>query len=260
MSLFPNIDPVALQLGPFAIRWYSLAYIVGIGIGFYICKKPLITYHRMTLDDILTLMTYLMIGILVGGRLGYVILYDLPFYLNHPLKVLSVWEGGMAYHGAAIGSVLGIAGFAKKYKKDLLGLLDLLGLGASIGIGLGRIANFINGELYGRVTHMPWGMVFPSGGPLPRHPSQLYEAFFEGFLLFFILLGLSKWKKFKKGILFGIYLILYGSFRFFLEFFREPDPQIGYLFLQLSLGQYLCILMIFLGLLVLWWKKIRHNQ
>ncbi len=255
MITYPHIDPILLHLGPLQIRWYGMMYILGISLGLAVIWKSLRTTYTMSRDDIFSLVTSLMIGILLGGRLGYIVFYDAVFYLQHPLEVLSYWHGGMSYHGAAIGCVVACYLFSKRAKKPFLGLLDLLGLSSTIGLGLGRIGNFINGELYGRVTTAPWGMIFPSGGPLPRHPSQLYEAAYEGLALFSILVLLHRYARFKPGQLFACYLVLYGIGRFCIEFFREPDVQIGFILPGVTLGQLLCMTMITVGIGVFYWSR-----
>ena len=258
MLPFPDIDPVLVKLGPLKIRWYGLAYIGGLLLAFQLIKNELRTKLNMTSDNIVSLMTYSAVGIVLGGRLGYVLFYNLPYYLQHPKGILAVWHGGMSFHGGAIGCVLAIYLFTKKHNIDFLKILDLLGLSAPIGLGLGRLANFINGELYGRVTTVPWAIIFPRGGELPRHPSQLYEAFFEGIILFIILYIISK-KNFAKNI-FGfntsLFLILYGIFRFFLEFIREPDSHLGLYYNIFTMGQFLSIPMIFVGIIII--RKIKN--
>jgi len=249
--VFPDISPVLIQIGPIAIRWYGLAYIAGILLGFRLVGKSLLRLG-LNKDGIYNLMSWLIIGIFLGGRMGYVLFYDMFYYAQNPSQILAVWHGGMSYHGAALGCMLALYIFAKRTKVNYLSLLDLLGFASTIGIFFGRMANFINAELYGRVTTMPWGVVFPSGGPFPRHPSQLYEAFGEGLLIFVILWGIQAYRtKLKKplrpGVLFAYYLLLYGSVRFVIEFFREPDSQLGYLFGMFTLGQFLCIAMVLLG-------------
>ena len=179
MIPYPDIDPVLISFGPIQIRWYGLAYILGILLGFRVCRTALKQHVKMTNDQILTLMSYLLVGVMLGGRLGYAVFYDFSYYLEAPIRFLYIWQGGMSYHGGAIGCVISTGLFSRFHQKSFWMLLDLLGLGACIGIFLGRLANFINGELYGRVTEVPWGMIFPHGGPFVRHPSQLYEAFFE---------------------------------------------------------------------------------
>jgi phosphatidylglycerol---prolipoprotein diacylglyceryl transferase len=249
--VFPDISPVLIQIGPIGIRWYGVAYIAGILLGFRLVGKDLLRLG-LTKDGIYTLMTWLIVGIFIGGRMGYVLFYDMFYYLQNPGQVLAVWHGGMSYHGAALGCMLAMYLFAKRTCVSYLSLLDLLGFASTIGIFFGRLANFINAELYGRVTTMPWGVVFPSGGPFPRHPSQLYEAFGEGLFIFVVLWGIQKYREKRKrplrpGILFAYYLLLYGSIRFVIEFFREPDSQLGYLLGMFTMGQLFCMSMVLLG-------------
>lgn len=248
MIPYPNIDPIIFSIGPFSLRWYSLAYLIGILGGFRLCKTSFKQVLQLSDDDIWNLMASTMIGILLGGRLGYILFYNFPFYLNNPFKILAVWEGGMSYHGGAIGAALAFILFAREHKKNSLAMLDLLGIGSTIGLGLGRLANFINGELYGRVTDVPWAMIFPQGGMLPRHPSQLYEACLEGGLLFIVLHRLHASKKLKTGQLFAIYVAGYGLIRGLLEFTREPDTQVGLFFNVISMGQLLSLVMVTLGI------------
>ena len=247
MFTYPNIDPVIFAFGPFQIRWYGIAYVMGLLVAFKYLDKDLTQRLKLHADQVVGLMSTFVLGILLGGRLGYVLFYDFYFYLSNPIEIVAFWHGGMSYHGAAIGAMVGMIIAAKKYGLHPYKLLDLLGIGACIGVGFGRVANFINGELFGRVTTVFWGMVFPQGGPLPRHPSQLYEAFFEGLVLFLILHVVRTRCHLKEGVLFAMYLVLYGTFRFCIEFFREPDAQLGTVFMSFSMGQLLCFVMILMG-------------
>lgn len=251
MLKYPQLDPIVFYLGPFQIRWYGLAYLFGILSAFLLLRNELKLKLFLNSDQILNFFTYVTIGILVGGRLGYVLIYDLNFYLHHLFDIIAIWRGGMSYHGGALGALFATYIFSRVNQKSFLGLMDMLCWGSTIGIFFGRIANFINAELFGRITDLPWGMVFPLAGPFPRHPSQLYEAFFEGLLLGLFLSFIYRRSWYKKGVLVCFYLIGYGFFRFFLEFFREPDIQVGYLWLELTMGQWLCVLMIILGMVVL---------
>lgn len=250
MLTFPKIDPVLIHLGPLEIRWYGLAYLTGIGLGFKLFSKRLhaIGYSK---DDMFNMMTSVMLGILLGGRLGYILFYNLPFYLENPVKLFALWEGGMSYHGGAIGAMVAFIWTAYSTGKPLLKSLDLLGIGSTIGIFFGRLSNFINGELYGRPTSVPWGIIFPDGGNLPRHPSQLYEAGLEGLFLGIVLWVLMTKFTLKPGQLFGCYLVGYSIIRFCLEFVREPDPQLGLLLFSLSMGQILSLAMFCLGVIFL---------
>jgi phosphatidylglycerol:prolipoprotein diacylglycerol transferase len=257
MIPYPKIDPVIIRIGPLAIRWYGLMYLLGFAssyllVRYQVKKKEL----DISLKDIESLYSWLVIGLIVGARLGYVIFYDLKEYIRSPLEIFAVWHGGMSFHGGLIGTLLAGLLFCRKYRKSFWQLSDLIIVTAPIGLGLGRLGNFINGELYGRVTGLPWGMVFPSGGPLPRHPSQLYEFLLEGVLLFIILWRLKD-KGLRRGSLTALFLILYGSFRFFVEFFREPDVQLGYIAGVFTMGQALSAAMILSGAGLLIYLKSR---
>lgn len=254
MLEFPDISPIAIQLGPLAIRWYSLAYILGIGGGVLLHKRTFKQIFAMTGSDQLDILTALMAGILLGGRLGYALFYNASFYLEHPEKILAIWNGGMSFHGGAIGAMVAMIWISKKHNITPWVFLDLLAVSAPIGLFLGRLANFINGELYGRVTSQPWGIVFPGGGPLPRHPSQLYEAGLEGVCLFIVLYVLHRRGKMTSGIIFGLFILCYAIIRFAIEFFREPDAHLGLLWLNLSMGQWLSLLMAAIGIAVITYR------
>ena len=250
-----NFDPVAFQIFSFEIRWYSLAYVFGIIFGWLYCKKKLIKNEKLLnlFDD---LITYLIIGIILGGRLGYVIFYNLEYYLDNFFEILMIWRGGMSFHGGLIGIILVTIIFSKKHKINSYVFLDLIALVAPIGLFLGRIANFINSELYGRETDIFWSVKFVNIDNISRHPSQIYEAIFEGLILFFLLNYLAKKDSFKNpGLISSMFLIFYSSFRFILEFFREPDSQIGYLLYQLTLGQFISIVFFSLGISLYLKKK-----
>ncbi len=230
-------------------------YLIGFICSYLIVKKELLRRGlRVERDFLENLYFYLILGLLIGARLGYVVFYNLSYYLKHPLEIVALWHGGMSFHGGLLGVIIAAWIFTRKIKFDFFTLTDMLVLTAPIGLGLGRIGNFINGELYGRVTDVPWGMIFPEGGPLPRHPSQLYEAFLEGVILF-VILWFLKDKFSRSGIVSSLFLILYGIFRFLVEFFREPDPQIGYLLGFLTMGQILCMLMIITGSILLYFRS-----
>lgn len=255
MLPYPDIDPVALHLGPIAIRWYSLAYLAGILLGWWFLqaehhRKPIPGLTQKALDDMLM---WAVLGIVLGGRLGYVLFYQPAFYFSHPMQILHVWEGGMSFHGGMIGVILAFFLFCRKYKARFLALMDVIACAAPIGLFFGRAANFINGELFGRVTDAPWGMVFPHGGELPRHPSQLYEAGLEGLLFFAVLFILLKYTSLRDrpGRLSGVFLIGYGLARITAEFFREPDMHLGFLFSGVTMGQLLCLPMLLLGMYLL---------
>jgi len=250
-----NFDPVAFQIFSFEIRWYSLAYIFGIIFGWLYCKKNLIKDKKLLnlFDD---LITYLIIGIILGGRLGYVIFYNLEYYLDNFFEILMIWNGGMSFHGGLIGVILATAIFSKKHKINSYIFLDLIALVAPIGLFLGRIANFINSELYGRETDVFWSVKFVAIDNISRHPSQIYEAIFEGLILFFLLNHFAKKDSFKNpGLISSMFLIFYSFFRFILEFFRAPDYQIGYLIYQLTLGQFISIVFFSLGISLYLKKK-----
>ncbi|WP_028842200.1 MULTISPECIES: prolipoprotein diacylglyceryl transferase [Thermodesulfovibrio] len=248
MLPYPNINPEILKIGPLSIRWYGLMYLIGFLCSYLIVKSEIKRKGLKVEKDFLeNLYFYLILGLLIGARIGYVLFYNLSYYIHNPLEVLAIWHGGMSFHGGLLGVIFSAWIFTKIKKFDFFTLTDMLVLTAPIGLGLGRIGNFINGELYGRVTDVPWAMIFPEGGPLPRHPSQLYEAGLEGALLF-VILWFLKDKLNKSGLISSLFLILYGIFRFVVEFFREPDPQIGYILGIFTMGQILCSIMILAGL------------
>jgi len=245
--VYPNIDPVFLRLGPLEFRWYGLMYIFGFVAAYFIISAgvrrkglPLVK------DDVADLIFTVAVGIILGGRLGYILFYNLSYYISNPMKFFAVWEGGMSFHGGLVGAGLATLYFLRKHKLGFYPLADIASLAAPVGLGFGRIGNFINAELYGRVTDVPWGVVFPGGGPLPRHPSQLYEAVLEGPVMFLILYAISRKVK-RDGVVVWSFIALYGLFRFLVENFREPDEQIGYLFGVLSMGQLLSLPMFLLG-------------
>ena len=250
-----NFDPIAFQFFSFEIRWYSLAYIIGITLGWLYCKKKLIKDHHILkiFDDFIT---YLIIGIILGGRIGYVLFYNIKYYLENPIEILMIWSGGMSFHGGLIGVLIATKLFCNKHKVNQFIFLDLVSLSAPIGIFFGRIANFINSELYGRASELPWSVKFILIDNINRHPSQLYEAVFEGIILFLILMYFFNKNYLEMpGQISALFLIFYSLFRFFIEFFRSPDPQIGYLILNLSLGQLISIIFLILGSLLFYFKK-----
>ncbi len=251
--LFPQFDPVIVQVGPFGIRWYALAYITGLVLGWRLLRRlvqkaPSVA-TAVQADDFLTWAT---LGVVLGGRLGYVLFYQPGVYLAHPAMILAVWEGGMSFHGGALGVAVVIVWFCRRNAIPLLGFADRVAVCAPIGLCLGRIANFINGELWGRPAPdwLPWAMIFPNGGPLPRHPSQIYEALLEGVTLFVVMLALSRQERLRAcfGWLTGAFLIGYGIARIIGEFFREPDVFLGYLIGGVTMGQLLCIPMLAAGI------------
>ncbi len=243
-----NFDPVAFNFFSLEIRWYSLAYIFGIIIGWLYCKRFLIK-DRSILNIFDDLITYLIIGIIVGGRLGYILIYNFDYYLNNLIEILMIWRGGMSFHGGLVGVLISTIFFSKKHNINPLVFLDLISAAAPIGIFLGRIANFLNSELYGKQTEIFWSVMFPKIDNLSRHPSQIYEALFEGLILFLILnLLIRKNMLNKKGKITSYFLIFYSLFRFILEFFREPDPQLGYLIIGMTMGQVLCAFLFVIGI------------
>ena len=251
MFTFPAIDPVALELGPIVIRWYALAYIVGLIGGWryalLLARREPVRFEPQLLDDFVVWAT---LGVVIGGRLGYVLFYRPDYYITDPLQILMVWKGGMAFHGGLLGVLAATFLFARRYKVPLLSLADIVCAAAPIGLFFGRIANFINGELYGRVTDAALGMVFPHGGPLPRHPSQLYQAGLEGLALFVLMavliFGFNA--KNRPGLLAGAFFAGYGVARCIGEFFREPDAFLGFLWFGATMGQLLSLPMILFGL------------
>jgi phosphatidylglycerol:prolipoprotein diacylglycerol transferase len=256
MLPYPDINPEIFRIGPMAIRWYSLMYILGF-LASYILVRYQVKIKRLNIskEAIDSLYSYLIVGLLIGARLGYIIFYNLSFYIQNPLEIIAVWHGGMSFHGGLIGSIFAGFIFCKRYNFDFWQMADLVIVTAPIGIGLGRIGNFINGELYGRPTNLPWAMIFPTGGPIPRHPSQIYEFFLEGVVLF-ILLWRLKEREIKPGMLSAFFLVIYGFFRFFIEFFREPDIQLGFILGFFTMGQILCLAMILVGALIIIRRRV----
>ena len=247
-----NFDPVAIEIFSLEIRWYSLAYIMGILIGWYLAKKFFINKNIYSkFDDYIT---YIIIGLILGGRFGYVLLYNFDYYLNNPLDIFKLWQGGMSFHGGVLGIIITSIIFAKKNDDDVFEYLDPVALVSPIGILFGRIANFINSELYGSITNVPWAVKFIKIDNLPRHPSQLYEALLEGLVLFLILIYFQKKFSNKPGLISGLFLIFYSIFRFFVEFYRVPDEQLGYIFLNLSMGQVISLIFMLSGLILFYFK------
>ena len=250
-----NLDPVAFQVFSFEIRWYSLAYIAGILLGWLYCKKKLIKDNILLnlFDDFIT---YLIIGVILGGRLGYVLFYNLCYYFENPIEIFMVWNGGMSFHGGLIGVIIASMLFSKKNNMNHFVFLDFVALTAPIGIFFGRLANFINSELYGIPVELPWAVTFVQIDNLARHPSQLYEAILEGIILFLILLYFRKKNYLEKpGLISALFLIFYSVFRLIVEFFREPDEQLGYLFFNLSMGQIISLVFILLGIILFYFKN-----
>jgi phosphatidylglycerol---prolipoprotein diacylglyceryl transferase len=253
-----NIDPILIDLGPIRLSWYGLMYVFG-----FIASYLLVRYQMKRKDfgisrpEVEDLYFYLIIGLIVGARLGYVLFYDLKMYLADPLEAFAIWHGGMSFHGGLIGVLIVGIVYCWKRKKSFWKIADLFIVTAPVGLGLGRIGNFINGELYGRVTQVPWGVIFARGGPLPRHPSQLYESALEGWVLFLIL-WLVKDRNLPAGGLLALFLSIYGVFRFFVEFFREPDAQLGFVLSVFSMGQVLCSFMIVGGISLFFYLRGRR--
>ena len=252
---FPAFDPVLVTIGPFAIRWYALAYIVGILLG-WLYARALIRNERlwggpapMTVLDFDDFVLWVTLGIILGGRIGYVLFYNFPHFLAHPLEILQLWNGGMSFHGGFLGCVLAVVLFAGVAAYPFLSLGDITCAVGPIGLFLGRLANFINAELWGRPTDVPWAMVFPGAGPLPRHPSQLYEATLEGLVLFVLLWLLMRAGALQRpGLVTGAFALLYSLARIICEFFREPDPQLGFLWGGLTMGMLLSVPLMLAGI------------
>ena len=265
-----NFDPVLIDLGFFQIRWYSAAYIMGILIGWIYANRIIksttnnqYNFIQITTKNFDDLIIYLVIGIILGGRLGYVVFYNLDYYSENFLEVFKLWQGGMSFHGGLMGVVISIFIFSKKFHINFFKFSDIISCVAPIGILLGRIANFINGELYGKVTTLPWGVIFPNDGNLPRHPSQIYEAVLEGIFLFLVIRYLAFKKKFiyRTGYISAVFLILYSILRIFSEIFREPDIHLGLLFNYFSMGTLLSLITIIFGLfIILFIKKNERNN
>jgi phosphatidylglycerol---prolipoprotein diacylglyceryl transferase len=262
MVPYPDIPPVIFSIGPIQIRWYGLMYVLAFLAAYFVItyqekRRPIGLSPHLVQDLIFNLV----VGLVAGARLGYILFYqymNLMDYVYHPLEIIAVWHGGMSFHGGLIGAV--VAGWWFSIRKGIpfRALADRVIVAAPIGLGLGRIGNFINGELYGRPSDLPWAMVFPGGGPLPRHPSQLYEAFLEGLVLFLILLCLSR-RRMPDGFLLGAFLIGYGVFRFLLEFVREPDLQLGFILDPFTMGQALSAAMVVVGICIALTVTLRHR-
>jgi len=260
MLPYPNIDPVFLRLGPLQFRWYGLMYLLSLAAAYFVIKaRAAARGVALTKDQLYDLIVYAAIGVFAGGRLGYVLFYNLAYYVEHPAKVLAVWEGGMSFHGGLIGTILAIWLFCRRRGFHPYTIADLAAVAVPIGLGLGRLGNFINGELYGRQSTVSWCMVFPGGGPECRHPSQLYEATLEGGALFLVLWWVSR-RRTPPGTVFWSFLIGYGLIRIVLEFFREPDFHLGFIFGPLTMGQLLSAPMVLIGAFMLAWGYQSWSQ
>lgn len=270
MLQFPPLNPVALQLGPFdvaghtlgplRVHWYGVMYGLGFLLTYFIVKAQVKRRGiAMPEGDVADFIMTLIMGVILGGRLGYILFYNLKDYLAHPLEILAVWHGGMSFHGGLIGTIVAGWYFCRKHKLKFLEMADIVMVAVPLGLGLGRLGNFINAELWGRPSDLPWAMVFPTDPMgLPRHPSQLYEFGLEGILLFLLMLGLST-RRPKPGVLLGTFLIGYGAIRFGLEFLRNPDPQLGFVIGNLSMGQLLSLPMVIGGIALIAWVLRRKE-
>ena len=264
---FPAINPVLLSIGPLAVRWYALAYIVGIIAGWFYARAIIASERYwggaapLTVIDFDDFVIWITLGIILGGRIGYVLFYNLPHFAEHPLQIFELWNGGMSFHGGVLGCFVAIYAFARRRRIPLLSLGDVTTAVAPIGLFLGRLANFINGELWGRPADVPWAMIFPNGGPLPRHPSQLYEATLEGIVLFVVLALMVRAGALKRpGLVSGSFLLGYGIARVICEQFREPDVQLGFLWGGLTMGMILCIPLMLAGIGLLTYTLTREAK
>ena len=264
---FPAFNPIAVSIGPLAIRWYALAYIGGILLGWAYARAILKSERAwggpapISLADFDDFVLWITLGIILGGRIGYVLFYNLPFFIEHPLQIFELWTGGMSFHGGFLGCVVAVILFARNRKLPIMSLGDIICTVEPIGQFLGRIANFINGELWGRPTDVPWAMVFPGAGPEPRHPSQLYQAGLEGLLVFIVLALMVRFGALKRpGLIVGAFAILYGCTRIIGEFFREPDAQLGFLWGGLTMGMLLSVPLIAAGVLIVLWAIRRPRR
>ncbi len=257
MLVHPDIDPVAFSIGPLAVRWYGLMYLLGFGLAWWLGLRRIAQgaapIDRRQFDD---LIFYAVLGVILGGRLGYVLFYKPGYYFSHPLEIPAVWQGGMSFHGGLLGVIAAMWLAARKHKIDFLRLMDFIAPLCPLGIAAGRMGNFINGELWGRPTDLPWGMAFRNAGPLPRHPSQLYEFALEGLALFALLWWFSSTPR-SRGQVSAMFLIGYGCLRFLAEFAREPDSFLGILALGMTMGQWLCVPMIAAGIWLFAWSARR---
>jgi phosphatidylglycerol:prolipoprotein diacylglycerol transferase len=264
---FPAINPILISIGPLAVRWYALAYIVGIIAGWFYARAIIVSERLwggkapFTVLDFDDFVIWITLGIILGGRTGYVLFYNFPHFAAHPIEILQLWNGGMSFHGGVIGCAVAIIAFALRRRIPMLSLADVTCAVAPIGLFLGRLANFINGELWGRPTDVPWAMVFPNGGPIPRHPSQLYEAALEGVVLFILLALVVRAGGLKRrGLVAGVFTLGYGVARITGELFREPDIQLGFLWGGLTMGMLLCVPLMLAGIALLSVALTRESQ
>lgn len=256
---FPAIDPVFLAIGPLQFRWYGLMYVIAFICTYVILRQEVVRKGlSLSKDDVADLLFYGAVGVVLGGRFGYILFYNASYYLEHPVRIFAVWEGGMSFHGGFLGVITGFWLYSRRKGIPFWNLIDMAALCAPVGLGLGRLGNFINGELYGRITDLPWGIIFPTGGPLPRHPSQLYEALLEGFLLFLIVYVVSR-RTTVVGVAAWTFCGGYGLFRFLVEFVRQPDDQIGFFLGLFSMGQLLSFPMFLLGTSMAVWLARRSS-
>ena len=262
-----NFDPVLIDLGFFQVRWYSIAYILGIVIGWVYANKIIklttinkYNFEQIKISQFSDLIIYVVIGMVVGGRLGYVFFYNFEYYIQNIFEIFKLWQGGMSFHGGLLGVIISIMFFSKKTKTNFFKFADIVSCVAPIGIFLGRVSNFINGELYGKISTLPWAIIFPSGGSMARHPSQIYEAILEGLFLFILInyLALKKKLLFKTGYISGFFLIAYSILRIFSEIFREPDIHLGYFFNYLSMGVILSFITFLAGCCIIFF--IKNNE
>lgn len=259
MLTYPNFNPIAFTIGPLKVHWYGIMYLISFAaawiLAVYRAKKSNADWNNQQIADVIF---YAALGVIIGGRVGYMFFYNLSELLAHPLTIFKVWDGGMSFHGGLLGVGVAIWLYSHKIKKPFFVITDFIIPFVPIGLGAGRIGNFINGELWGRVTTLPWGMIYPNAGPLPRHPSEIYEFLLEGLALFIILWCYSLKPKPRMAVS-AMFLICYGCFRFFLEFFRQPDPQLGFIaFGWLTMGQILSIPMMIIGACLLWYAYHKY--
>lgn len=257
---FPNIDPVFFALGPVQFRWYGLMYLIGLSAAYLLIKRKATRKDLpISPDQVYDMVIFAALGVFLGGRLGYTLFYNFPYYSEHPLKIIAVWEGGMSFHGGLLGTIVALLWFSKRTGIPTYTVADLAAAVTPIGLGFGRLGNFINGELYGRATDVDWCMVFPGAGPACRHPSQLYEAGLEGLLLFTLLWIIGR-RASPPGTVFWSFLTGYGLCRLFVELFREPDQHIGFMFSQITMGQILSVPMVVIGIVMLTWGFSKQSR